>query len=632
MNKESFRALSEKEIIILKQNGNRCSDFETIRVSKDFNCEALFNNTFTGKNRLSSPSKSDSGFAPRMPIIADSHICNSIIGKNVTINSVNLLSGYKVGNNVLIENCGQIIGEKLSPYLISVINENGKRTISPIPGLTPFNYWFASHFYDRPNIHKALKRDTMNYYKNLASPSIADNSEILNCKVIKSMRSGENCTITNCSSIENVIIESNKDEKTTIENAIDIKDGIVSRGCYIGSGVVARKFAILPYCKLDSSARIFDSVIGANSTISCCEVISVLTGSFHEQHHNNSFLIAASLEGQSNVAAGATIGSNHNSRAADGEIHAARGFWPALSISLKHNSRFAPFTLIIKGFYPHEMNIPLPFSLVSRDVNEDRLQIYPAYSLQKNIYALERNSWKFRQRERQKIAEGSYLYNYLGPDTIISMINAIEWIENYSDSDDTLLIDEMICERSKDKVRLFYPGKAVQTYKEYINFWAVQTVVNSGTLKHKPPQSYSKRWQFCFGLPQTVKQIKTLIKEMENGQGSWSELQIEERRWVNRYKDETLELALWLLRTNKNHDINWKNRFTRAASLSKRIYTEARDKRIFDREDSFRKMVYSNDKEMQAILGEVEANPFLIYLKEKSDIFCKQIEMLLNTL
>jgi hypothetical protein len=34
----------------------------------------------------------------------------------------------------------------------------------------------------------------------------------------------------------------------------------------------------------------------------------------HEQHHNNSFLIAACIKGQSNMAAGANIGSNHNSR------------------------------------------------------------------------------------------------------------------------------------------------------------------------------------------------------------------------------------------------------------------------------------------------------------------------------
>jgi len=81
----------------------------------------------------------------------------------------------------------------------------------------------------------------------------------------------------------------------------------------------------------------------------------------HEQHHNNSFLCAAMIQGQSNMAAGATLGSNHNSRGADGELQAGRGFWPGLSVALKHNSKFAAFNLISKGNYPAEIHNPIPF-------------------------------------------------------------------------------------------------------------------------------------------------------------------------------------------------------------------------------------------------------------------------------
>ena len=70
------------------------------------------------------------------------------------------------------------------------------------------------------------------------------------------------------------------------------------------------------------------------------------------------------------MAAGATIGSNHNSRGPDGEIVAGRGFWPGLCVSLKHNSKFASFTIIAKGDFPAELNIPIPFSLVSNDVSQ----------------------------------------------------------------------------------------------------------------------------------------------------------------------------------------------------------------------------------------------------------------------
>ena len=68
--------------------------------------------------------------------------------------------------------------------------------------------------------------------------------------------------------------------------------------------------------------------------------------------------------GQTNIGAGATIGSNHNSRAPDGEIHAGRGFWAGLCASLKHCSKFASYTLVVKGQYDFELNNPFPFSLV----------------------------------------------------------------------------------------------------------------------------------------------------------------------------------------------------------------------------------------------------------------------------
>ena len=100
---------------------------------------------------------------------------------------------------------------------------------------------------------------------------------------------------------------------------------------------------------------------------------------FHEQHHNSSFLIAATLLGQSNIAAGATIGSNHNSRSPDGEIIAGRGFWPGLCSDFKHNSKFASFTLVAKGSYENELNIMYPFSLVSKDNEGQKISIIPAY-------------------------------------------------------------------------------------------------------------------------------------------------------------------------------------------------------------------------------------------------------------
>ena len=142
------------------------------------------------------------------------------------------------------------------------------------------------------------------------------------------------------------------------------------------------------HSQLKYGARLINSYLGNNSTISCCEVLNSLIFPAHEQHHNNSFLCASLLMGQSNIAAGATIGSNHNSRSPDGEIVAGRGFWPGLCVSLKHNSKFASFTILAKGDYPYELNIKLPFSLISNDVKNDQLIVMPGYWFSYNMYAL----------------------------------------------------------------------------------------------------------------------------------------------------------------------------------------------------------------------------------------------------
>ena len=183
------------------------------------------------------------------------------------------------------------------------------------------------------------------------------------------------------------------------------------------------------YSQLKYGARLINSYLGYNSTISCCEVLNSLIFPAHEQHHNNSFLCAALVLGQSNMAAGATIGSNHNSRGADGEIIAGRGFWPGLCVSLKHNSKFASFTIIAKGDYPAELNIPFPFSLVSNDVSNDRLVIMPAYWFMYNMYALARNEEKYETRDKRVNKTQQIEYDFLAPDSVNEIFDALQLLK-----------------------------------------------------------------------------------------------------------------------------------------------------------------------------------------------------------
>ncbi|PMU88326.1 DUF4954 family protein, partial [Pseudomonas sp. GP01-A4] len=78
-----------------------------------------------------------------------------------------------------------------------------------------------------------------------------------------------------------------------------------------------------------------------------------------------------------------------------------RGFWPGLCVSIKHNSKFASFSILAKGDYPAELNIPIPFSLISLDIPNDQLVVMPGYWFMYNMYALARNSWKYIDRDKR---------------------------------------------------------------------------------------------------------------------------------------------------------------------------------------------------------------------------------------
>ena len=243
---------------------------------------------------------------------------------------------------------------------------------------------------------------------------------------------GSDAYIKGANKLKNLTIHSSEEATTQIGEGCELVNGIVSKGCRIFYGVKAVRFVMASHSQLKYGARLINSYLGNNATISCCEVLNSLIFPAHEQHHNNSFLCAALVMGQSNIPAGATIGSNHNSRAADGEIVAGRGFWPGLCVSLKHNSKFASFTMIVKGDYLFELNIPLPFALISLNYKNDTLEIMPAYWFMHNMYALARNEWKYKDRDNRNEKFQLLEYDYLAPDSVNEMFDALHLLELFT--------------------------------------------------------------------------------------------------------------------------------------------------------------------------------------------------------
>ena len=373
-----WRKLTESEIRTLAERGNTADNWDDILVAGNFDATLVSRSHFSGECRIALGAtglRKAGGL--ELPVgISNSRIRSCTIADGCAIHDVRFLSGYGIGNDCLLFNIGQMTAEGgFSAPVIEVMNENGSRRVHSFPGMRCSDAFLMAAWPEDCGLQQRL--EAFSKARRLR-PEIAAGCAITNVPRIERLQCGPACTIDCAVSIDSVCVCSTAVEPVHIDGSCVLRNGIVGPGNRISGGCIAENFATGAGCTLSGGVRFFNSVLGDNSTVSCCELVCSLIFPAHEQHHNNSFLIAACVGGQSNIAAGATVGSNHNGRTADGEIVAGRGFWPGLCVSLKHSSVFACHTMLAKGAYPAELSIPLPFCLVANNAMiQGEIQIVP---------------------------------------------------------------------------------------------------------------------------------------------------------------------------------------------------------------------------------------------------------------
>ncbi len=692
-----YRKLTAYEIEVLVRNGNTSDNWEKVHVSDAFNPELVQHCKFYGLVRIG---KLEPFFLEfnnlRMPAgLYNSTIISCDIGDNVVIDNVNFLSHYIIGNEVMLVNINELAttdhskfgngiikeGEKESVRIwMEVCNENAGRSILPFNGMLPGDAWLWSKYRHREKLQQKLREFTEKKFDKQRGyyGKIGDRTVIKNSRIIKDVWIGSDAYIKGANKLKNLTINSSPEAKSQIGEGCELVNGIVGFGCRIFYGVKAVRFILSSNSQLKYGARLINSYLGDNSTISCCEVLNSLIFPSHEQHHNNSFLCAALVMGQSNMAAGATIGSNHNSRSADGELVAGRGFWPGLCVSLKHNSKFATFTLIAKGDYPAELNIPIPFSLVNNDASENKLVVMPAYWFLYNMYALARNEGKYRSRDNRSDQTQFLEFDFLAPDSVNEMLEALElmaaatgkaWAlknkKKITEKDYAKTGKELLEKRSKSiatleilvdgfentgrKVQLIKVPEAYDFFRDLIIYYGVcrlKQLAETNKLssfreikKLLPARPTRKQWLNAGGQLIPVSSITTLIRSIETGKtGSWDEVHAFYREQSIKYeKEKTLHayaalLALLGINSDKFSLKLFQSLLQQALCCKKKITEAIYQSRAKDYSNPFRKMVYETEKEMELVTGRLKDNSFIRQTKEELAVFEKQVNHLLQQL
>jgi len=683
--RQDYRQLNDQEVDQLKKNNNTSDNWDKVLVSKPFNASLIQNCRFYGLIRIGKLEAQCLEFHDlRLTVgLYNSFIISSDLGDNVAIHNVAYLAHYIIGNESMLFNIEEMetsyrakfgngmVKEGEDPehrVWIEICNENGGRKVVPFNGMLTSDAWLWSKYRDDKKLMSRLLEVTetqftidRGYYGTIGNQSV-----IKNTKSIKDVNVGEATYIKGANKLKNLTVNSSFESHTQIGEGVELVNGIVGFGCKIFYGVKAVRFLLGNNSSLKYGARLINSILGENSTISCCEVLHSLIYPSHEQHHNNSFLIAGTILGQSNIAAGATLGSNHTSRANDGEMLAGRGFWAGLSSSIKHNSRFATFILLAKADYNHSIDIPLPFSLVSNNDKLDRLEIMPAYWWRYNMYALERNTWKFKHRDARKVIGQQFEYSYLAPDSVGEILKGIRLLEIWTgksiysgqgtETEFVKLGHDYLCthtltelvlkqsgiEDSQRDVVIRKPQAGWQAYREMIIYFAFQSLIEYQAANDQDIDLFPKLSNNCINNEWTnmggqlipdryLAQLKAdIIKGKLN---SWNEIHREYQTMNETYLFEKACFALHSLEMIMHTKVSpglITSLIPQVLKIAEYVKDETAKTRLKDYKSNSRKMMYDTESEMHSVLGDPNDNAFLSISETKFEEFKTAIQKLIS--
>jgi len=667
-----LRPLRSDEIAQLTAQFNTAPNWSSIYVTDGFDALKIHRCSFEGRVEIGAftdDTLRHENITLKVGLYG-SHFRDCCVGDNAAIHNLLYCSNQSIGDGVIILNVNEIscgenasfgMGTSRSNMLIELINENGGRAVLPFPGMTCTDAFLWSTMRADKELMSRLTEITHHDCENICPNKgvIAPQAVILNVKAIRDTMIGPNCIIDGTDIITNSTILSDNEEPAKLGAAVQIKNSIIGYGNEINSAAQLSSAVTGAAVSLSQSTRICHSFIGDNSVIACCEIANSIVMPFHSQHHNNSFLIASIVGGQSNIAAGATIGSNHNSRTNDGELWAKRGFWPGLCTSFKHNCSFASFTMAAKGDYQAELDIKLPFSLLTLDHKTGAPVIFPAFWFTHDMYAAMRNAQKFIKRDKRVQREHQQFIEHeiLAPDTVEEIFHALYLIEQWTGeasftakgiSAAEKSLDELIAEGKKvliedpffcstleikannvERGRIATPLKnvtgAYNMYRSMVRYYCAKNLLpfmqanritaidelrsNLGSLTEQS----GEKWINCGSMVISASALSEFIKLIKKTQTkTWSDIHSLFDSFSQDYKFIKTAHSFYALAKlegvspQEMQEENFWAFLQKVCEDCKTIANLTLSSRAKDFSDPFRTFVYKSEEEMMCVLGTIE--------------------------
>lgn len=496
-----YRPLTETEIQILEQNGNRSESWAKVLVEQEFDPMRIRRSTFAGEVYL--PRFFGTLLLPgdvSFPTgIYDSLVHNCII-ENALIHRVAMLSNVLVRSSAVVQNVGSLVSSGKINYMVgtsvNVGNEMGGRSVQVFPELT-------TELVDVQLFHKADAEVSASFAEQLKSfreetalpfGIVGKGAVVSNTNIIRNSWIGAHARVEGAAKIRNSIIMSSLEEPSHIYDSVIIENSNVQTGVTIHTGAEVQGSVLMHRTKVGCKAIIKSSIIAPCCHIEEGEVNSSYMGPMTQMHHHSLLIAALWPDGCGNLGYGANVGSNHTGRMPDQEVMPGQGMFFGLGVNIKFpaNYRESPFTLIASGLTTLPQRLKFPFSLVRPGdpqligVPARLNEIVPGWNYARNAYALDRNAYKYSVRGKG-IVPASF-YSIFSPEIVRLVYDAYSRLQ--VDTIRDVYTKEHIDGLGENFLRERVRQQALHTYAEYLERYVLESiitlVVNDNSLQSQP--------------------------------------------------------------------------------------------------------------------------------------------------
>lgn len=479
------RSLRGQEIQQLERQGNTAEDWARVRVADDFDVARVRNNYFSGHVILGC-------FIRRVALdgvemlagVYNSRLANCVIGHDALVQDVRLLSRYVVGVDAVLFDCGSIACDARTAFgngvVLSLGLESGGRDV---PVFAEIDVEIAAAV-ARNRVPREFQdeyaRAVAEYTARASSPIgiIEHGALICHTPRVKNSYIGPCTRIDSATLVVESTILSSVNEPAGICSGAQVKNSLLQWGSCVETMALVDHCVLTEHSHAERQAKVSRSLIGPNTGIAEGEVTASLVGPFVNFHHQALLIAAFWPEGKGNVSHGANVGSNHTGKAPDQELRPGEGTFFGLGVNIRFPADFtrAPYTLFASGVSTMPQQLAFPFSLVNTpaasypDISPAYNEIFPAWLLSDNYFAIKRNEGKYRGRNHARRAQ--FEFEVLRPEIVDLMRDACRRLENireirevYTDKDIEGLGKNFLVEAQR--------RKALATYRFFIQYYAL---------------------------------------------------------------------------------------------------------------------------------------------------------------